>query len=242
MALKQDGPVKVFIGYDKVEPVAYHACCESLITNSTVPVSITPLYLPHLKEFRTPPHLAGYKPSNGFIFSRFLVPYLCGFHGTALFIDGDMIVKGDVAELFDMDMTGLAVRVVKHDYKTTATRKYLGSTNQDYPRKNWSSVILFNNGFFPNRVLDPSFVSNAKGSYLHRFQWIDESQIGDLPKGWNVLADEPNQAAYNDAKLIHYTLGTPCFDMYRTCQYGDDWWRTYEDMIVPLDRHGNSTI
>lgn len=226
-------PLKVFIGYDKAEPVAYHACAESIISNSSVPVSITPLYLPQLSQFRTPAHKDGYKPSNGFIFSRFLTPYLSGFKGKAVFVDGDMIVKGDVAELFDdalYPMAGLGVRVVKHDYKTTAPRKYLGAVNEDYPRKNWSSVILFNNEFFPNRKLTPEFVSQSTGEFLHRFQWLEDDQIGDLDKGWNVLADEPNQAPYNEAKLIHFTIGTPCFNEYQYCQYADDWHRVKDEM------------
>ena len=227
--LKIVEPLKVFIGYDKAEPVAYHACCESLISNSSSPVSITPLYLPQLK-FQTPDHKHGYKPSNGFIFSRFLVPHLCGYKGKAVFLDGDMIVKGDIVELFDMDMGGLGVRVVKHDYKTSVSEKYLGAVNQDYPRKNWSSVILWNNDYFPNRRLFPNKIENSTGEFLHRFQWLNDDEIGDLPKGWNVLADEPNQAPYNEAKLIHYTLGTPCFNEYKHSQYSDDWHRVHEDM------------
>jgi lipopolysaccharide biosynthesis glycosyltransferase len=223
-------PLKVFIGYDKAEPVAYHVCAESIISNSSVPVSITPLYMPQLQNFKTPKHQQGYKPSNGFIFSRFLTPYLSNYRDKALFVDGDMVVKGDVAELFEMDMSGLGVRVVKHDYRTTANKKYLGSVNLDYPRKNWSSVILWNNWFAPNSVLTPEYVGNQTGEHLHRFGWLTDEQIGDLPKGWNVLADEPNQAPYNEAKLIHYTLGTCCFDDYRHCQYADDWHRYHEDM------------
>ena len=238
-------PLKVFIGYDKAEPVAYHVCAESIISNSSAPVSITPLYLPQLQNFSVPEHQKGYKPSNGFIFSRFLVPYLSNFKGKSLFVDGDMVVKGDIAELFDHDrypMSGLGVRVVKHDYKTTATKKYLGATNLDYPRKNWSSVILFNNSFFPNEKLTPKFVSNSTGEFLHRFQWLQDDQVGELDKGWNVLADEPSQAPYNEAKLIHFTLGTCCFEDYRTSQYADDWWQAYESAIYPLNRKGESQL
>ena len=223
-------PLQIFVGYDKAEPVAYHTCVESIISNASVPVSITPLYLPQLAQFSPPKHIDGYKPSNGFIFSRFLTPYLSGFQGRSLFMDGDMVVKGDVAELFDLPMDGLGVRVVKHDYKTRHPKKYLNSVNQDYPRKNWSSVILFNNNFFPNQKLTPEKVSNSTGEFLHRFQWLTDEQIGDLPMGWNVLADEPNQASYNEAKLIHYTAGTPCFNEYKHCQYADDWHRHHSEM------------
>jgi lipopolysaccharide biosynthesis glycosyltransferase len=234
-------PLQIFIGYDKAEPVAYHACCESIISNSSRPVSITPLYLPQL-TIKTPQHLSNYQPSNGFIFSRFLTPYLSQFKGRSLFMDGDQTVLGDVAELFELPMDKLGVRVVKHDYTPKNAVKYLGAVNRAYPRKNWSSVILWNNDFYPNRKLTPEHISNSTGEYLHRFQWLEDSQIGDLPKGWNLLTEEENQVGYNEAKLLHHTNGTPCFHDYRTSQYADDWWRTYENMIHPLDRHSNSKI
>jgi lipopolysaccharide biosynthesis glycosyltransferase len=214
-------PFQIYIGYDKAEPVAYHTCVESILDNSSIPVSITPLYQPTLKEFVLPKHLDGYKPSNGFIFTRFLVPYLSNYRGVSLFLDGDMVVTGDIAELADEPMGYYGVKVVKHDYKTTANQKYLGAVNLDYPRKNWSSVILFNCGFYPNNYLTPETVGAASGEYLHQFKWLKDKQIGELPKGWNVLADEPNQAT--DPKLIHYTLGTPCFNEYKNCQYAETW-------------------
>lgn len=225
--------LNIFVGYDKAEPVAYHTCCESIISNSSEPVSITPLYLPQLRT-KTPTYKDGYPPSNGFIFSRFLVPHLMRYSGVALFIDGDMVVEGDVAELFKLDMANLGVRVVKHDYKTTAGTKYLGAKNEDYPCKNWSSVILWNCGYFPHRILEPKFLEESTGEYLHRFKWLGHTEIGELPKEWNVLADEPNQAT--DPKLIHYTLGTPCFSEYAKCQYSDRWHKYHYDTNNSLQR------
>jgi lipopolysaccharide biosynthesis glycosyltransferase len=212
----------VFIGFDPREAVAYHVCVNSIIRHSSLPVSITPLSLKTLEGCYREKHDDG---SNDFIYSRFLVPYLCGFQGQALFIDGDMIVRDDIAKLFACLPIDKDVAVVKHDYKTKATKKYLGAKNEDYPRKNWSSVVLWNCGHFPNRKLTPDFVAQQSGSFLHRFQWLDDSRIAELPREWNWLCDE---YAHNDeAKLLHYTLGTPCFEGYKDADHSQEWWEDF---------------
>ena len=115
------------------------------------------------------------------------------------------------------------VMVVKHDYKTRMAEKYLGSKNEDYPRKNWSSVILWNCNSHPNRRLTSEFVQKATGAELHRFSWLLDERIGELPPEWNWLPDEygPNP----DAKLLHYTLGTPCFHEFADTPQGNEWHR-----------------
>ena len=151
------------------------------------------------------------------------VPYLMSWTGSAIFIDGDMIVRGDIAELWDMRDLGKDVQVVKHDYKTKMKEKYLGAKNEDYPRKNWSSVILWNCSSFPNRKLTPEFIQQSTGSELHRFTWLDDARIGELPPEWNWLPDEygPN----DNAKLLHYTLGTPSFHEFANTPMADEWHR-----------------
>jgi hypothetical protein len=167
--------------------------------------------------------------SNTFTYARFLVPWRCGFRGRAIFLDGDMIVRADIAELAAMDTSYVGVRVVQHDYKTKHPVKYLGNKNEDYPRKNWSSVILWNCGFFPNHRLTPEFVAQKPGSYLHRFSWLSDPQIGALPSEWNRLVlEEPMTSA---DKLRHYTIGTPCFDEYSASDR--EWWKVYERTIAP---------
>jgi lipopolysaccharide biosynthesis glycosyltransferase len=144
------------------------------------------------------------------------------YQGWAIFIDGDMILRDDIVKLWNMHLEGhYDVLVVKHDYKTRMTEKYMGSPNEDYPRKNWSSVILWNCSSWPNRKLTPSFVQNQPGSYLHRFSWLDDDRIGELPIEWNWLPDEfgENPAA----KLLHYTLGTPCFTEFADTPQADEW-------------------
>ncbi len=159
--------------------------------------------------------------SNQFIYSRFLVPRLCDYIGHAIYLDGDMIVKGDLAELWEMRDGYFGAQVVKHEYKTKQPKKYLGATNEDYPRKNWSSVILWNCAYFPNRDLTPEYIAEQTGAHLHRFSWLVDTRIGELPPEWNWLVDE---YPHNDnAKLLHYTLGTPCFDAYNSCDHATEW-------------------
>lgn len=212
--------IPIFIGYDPREAVAYHTCVNSIIRNSSQPVSITPLALSLFREFYSN---SGKDGSNQFIYSRFLVPYLTGFRGHAIFIDGDMIVRGDIAELWALRSCHHDVQVVKHDYQTKMTEKYLGARNENYPRKNWSSVILWNCSSFPNRRLTPDFVQKSTGAELHRFTWIDDARIGELPVEWNWLADEFGHNEY--AKLLHWTLGTPSFVDFATAPMANQWHR-----------------
>jgi lipopolysaccharide biosynthesis glycosyltransferase len=210
-------PIPIFVGYDPREAVAYHTCANSIIRQASQPVAIVPLALNLFNDY-TETHTDG---SNQFIYSRFLVPHLMGYTGHAIFMDGDMIVRGDIAELWEQRSGFYDVQVVKHDYKTKMTEKYLGAKNEDYPRKNWSSVILWNCNSHPNRKLTPEFVQKSTGAQLHRFTWIEDNRIGKLPIEWNWLPDEygPNL----DAKLLHYTLGTPCFHEFATTPQGDEW-------------------
>jgi lipopolysaccharide biosynthesis glycosyltransferase len=212
-------PIPIFIGYDPREAIAYHACVNSIIRQSSVPVCIVPLALNNFKDY-TETHTDG---SNQFIYSRFLVPHLMDYSGFAIFMDGDMIVRGDIAELWALRQADKDVMVVKHDYKTRMTEKYLGSKNEDYPRKNWSSVMIFNCNNFPTKKLTPEYIQKSTGAHLHRFAWTSDDRVGELPPEWNWLPDE--YGANPDAKLLHYTLGTPCFHEFATTTMADEWHR-----------------
>jgi len=197
--------IPIFVGFDPREAVAYHVFTNSIIRHSSKPVSISPLALKNLEGY-SENHSDG---SNQFIYSRFLVPHLMGFEGWAIFADGDMLLRSDLNELWELRDESKAVMVVKHDYETRRSIKYLGSPNQNYPRKNWSSVVLWNCGHELNKGLTPNFISNSTGAELHRFTWLPDEVIGELPIEWNWLPDEFGQNS--DAKLLHFTLGTPCF-------------------------------
>jgi lipopolysaccharide biosynthesis glycosyltransferase len=212
-------PIPIFVGYDPREAIAYHACANSIIRHASKPVAIIPLALNLFEDYKET-HTDG---SNHFIYSRFLVPHLMNYTGHAIFIDGDMILRSDIVELWNMQRSDLDVQVVKHDYKTRMPVKYLGSKNEDYPRKNWSSVILWNCNSYPNRKLTPDFIQRSTGAELHRFTWLEDNRIGELPREWNWLPDEygPNP----DAKLLHYTLGTPCFHEFADTPQSEEWHR-----------------
>ena len=225
---------RIFIGYDPRESVAYHVCSQSLIEHSSIPLQITPLALPNIAGLYAETHTDG---SNAFIYSRFLIPWLCGWQGPALYLDGDMIVRSDIAELWALRRLDVGVQVVKHDYKTKHPVKYLGARNEDYPGKNWSSVILWNCGYSPHRCLTPDFVSKATGSYLHRFEWLLPEKVGDLPRSWNHLVGEYGKA---DCDLAHYTIGTPCFPGYEAQEYGVEWYDCLTNLMAPLPITGST--
>jgi len=216
--------VKIYIGFDQRESVAYHTFVQSLIDHASIPLDITPLAVKTLKGYEEKHE----DKSNDFVYSRFLTPFLNDFKGWAIFVDGDMICQTDIKELLDLRDNSKALQVVKHDYKTKANQKYLGNINQDYPRKNWSSVILWNCAHPKHKLLTPDFIANESGKYLHRFSWLEDSEIGELPKEWNWLATEyPNN---DQANIIHYTLGTPCFKDYRNTEMSDIWLKQYDRM------------
>lgn len=221
--------INIYVGFDDREAVAYHTFCQSILSRSSVPVSFTPLALKMLNKIYTEFHTDG---SNAFIYSRFLVPFLQKFQGWAIFADGDMTCHEDIAKLWELRDESKAVMVVKHDYKTKFNKKYLGNNNADYPRKNWSSIILFNCGHPSNKVLTPKFIENATGAQLHRFSWLTDDLIGEIPKEWNWLDSEYEEN--ETAKLIHYTVGTPCFTDYQNAGQANKWWGEYFQAILPL--------
>ena len=150
------------------------------------------------------------------------------YKGWAIYIDGDMILQSDIEELWQLRDQSKAVMVVKHNYKTKMSTKYLGAKNEDYPRKNWSSVILWNCQHPANRLVTPEFVQNSTGSQLHRFSWLPDELIGDLPIEWNWLADE--LGVNHSAKLIHFTLGAPCFEESKDTLMSEYW--HHERMLI----------
>jgi hypothetical protein len=219
--------VNLYVGYDPRESVAYHVFCQSVIDTSSVPVKFTPLHREMLQGFD------GQRDgTNAFIFSRYLIPSLQRFEGWAIFADGDMLFRRDIADLMALRDERYAVQVVKHHYKTRHPRKYIGSPlendNKDYERKNWSSVVLWNCGHPSNRLLTREFVEDAGAIFLHRFQWLRDEEIGDLPVTWNWLVGEyPHDAAH----LAHYTLGVPGLSHYRNCDHAAEWYETLHRVL-----------
>jgi len=218
-------PLNIFIGYDHAEEVAYHVLCSSIMRRASVPVSITPVALRHLSHTLT--RERDPLQSNDSAFSRWLVPWMAGYEGQALFMDCDMLVRDDIANLFALGVDDYAVQVVKHDHQPKAEKKYLGTTQTRYPKKNWSSVMLFNCD--QCKALTPEYVNTAHGLDLHQFKWLEgDWKIGDLPLEWNFLVDYYPNRAPSTIYNFHYTEGGPYFEDYRDCSYGDIWWEEYD--------------
>ena len=190
-------PLRVFIGFDHRQAVAYNVLQFSIFRRCTKPVAVTPLFLPTLPLTRT-----GLTP---FTFSRFLVPWLCGYQGWAMFLDIDYLCHGDLAELFALTDDRYAVMVSKN------VKKF-----------EWASMMMFNCGHPGNRILTPEYVQDPQQCRTpHTIDWLPEHLVGDLPREWNHLVGYDAPRA--DAKLIHYTQGMPIYEETRGSEYADAW-------------------
>ena len=220
--------IRVFIGFDSNETVAYHALSQSIIENASQPVAITPIVLDHLHAiFERERHQL---QSTEFAFSRFLVPYLCNYQGWAIFMDCDMIMLDDVAKLWALRDPQYAVMCVQHDHQPKETTKFLNQPQTTYEKKNWSSVMLMN--CERCKALTKDYVNTATGLELHRFRWLeDESLIGALPAKWNHLVDYDDPTPSDELALLHYTNGGPYFRDYQNCGYNTEWFEHRERMM-----------
>ncbi len=222
--------INVFIGYDNKERVAYNVLSHSIIQNSTKPVAITPIALNNLKDdfVRERNSLS----STEFSFSRFIIPHLMNYQGWALFMDCDMLMFEDIAELWRMRDDSKAIQVCKHDYTPKEKVKFLGQTQTAYPKKNWSSFMLMN--CKKCSTLTPDYVNRASGLELHQFKWLEsEELIGELPLEWNWLVNEYEYK--QDVKNVHYTDGGPWFTDYRECDYAEDWFKNHDECMLGHD-------
>ena len=230
LKVKMDNVIKIFIGYDPVESIGWHTMAHSILELSSSPVAIIPVNIRNLKSIYQRPKDP--KQSTEFSFTRFLVPYLCSYDGYAIFFDCDMMLRTDIAQIFNAvkEQPDKAVYVVKHDYKSKHNVKFLNAVQYEYPRKNWSSVMLWNCGHPANRQVIPEFVNTATGAELHQFKWLKDNEIGDLDIRWNWLVgefDNPPQ----DVKNVHWTIGGPYFDEYANADFSGEW-RSLRDAVL----------
>lgn len=211
---------KIFIGWDSREPEAAEVCRHSILKNSTLPVEIIFLKQQDLRQQKIYTREPDLKASTEFSLTRFLVPHLCNFKGYAVFVDCDFVFTGDVRELFQSLDTNKAVHVVQHDYTPLQRTKMDNQEQHLYPRKNWSSLILFNCAHQSNLQLSADEVNNRSPSWLHRFSWLEDDEIGNLSKEWNWLVNWYHEPQDGHPKAIHYTEGGPWFNNYKHCEYG----------------------
>lgn len=219
--------LRIFIGYDPREAVAYHVLSHSILSRATCPVAITPLVRTHLRGWYW--RERGPQESTDFARSRFIVPALCGYQGHAVFMDCDMLCRVDIGQLWNeiLAQPDTAVLCCQHDYTPKMGTKFLGQQQTDYPRKNWSSFMVFNNAMC--HALTPSYVNKATGLELHRFHWLGcDCRIGALPVDWNWLVGEYPSNPH--AKILHFTRGGPWFEEFRTCDHAAEWFAEVEAM------------
>ena len=224
--------MKVFVGYDTREDIAYQVCKHSLEARNK-DVEVRPLKQNELRDQGWYTRPIDKLASTEFTFTRFLVPELSNFDGWALFCDSDIIFIEDIKELFDQAEDKYAVMCAQHDYTPKEGIKMDGQTQTVYPRKNWSSVVLFNCGHPSNRKLDLNLVNNTliTGAYLHRFSWLDDSEIGQISHEWNWLTDWYEEGKDGTPKALHYTEGGPWFENYRNCDWHLTWKKELQEMM-----------
>lgn len=209
--------IRIFIGYDDKELVCYHVAVSSIVRNCSAPVSITPLNLKNIPEY-TEYHNDS---SNSSSYTRYLVPYLSNYTGWAIYLDCDVLLTTDIKSLWSIRNDQFAIQCVKHNYSTKSSIKFLGSSNKNYKRKNWSSVMLMNCGHPAMSVLTPKLIEESTGEFLHQFKWLPDNLLGEIPLEWNWLVGEYSNNP--EANLLHYTLGAPCFEEYSNCDAADLW-------------------
>ena len=212
-----------FIGYDSKEDIAYRVCKQSLIRNSSIDVNVIALKLYELISKGYYKRSIDPLASTEFTYSRFLVPLLMNFKGWAVFCDCDFLFFEDVSKLFNNLKDDKAVYCVQHDYTPKEKHKMDGQKQTIYPRKNWSSFIVFNCSHPSNKKLDINIVNNESGSYLHQFKWLKDEEIGSLDERWNWLEGWTSNHNNKSPFSVHYTRGGPWFDEWQDVEYADLW-------------------
>ena len=216
--------MKVFVGYDTREDMAYQVCKHSIERHSPT-AEVIPLKQNDLRDSGWYNRPVDKLASTEFTFTRFLVPELANFNGWAVFMDCDMLLRTDIAELFAQTDETKAVMCVQHDYAPKEGTKMDGQKQTVYPRKNWSSMMLINCGHPSNAKLNMDLVNEPEinGAYLHRFSWLTDEEIGKLSPEWNWLVGHYKEPVDGAPKLVHYTEGGPWFENYRDCEYNYEW-------------------
>ncbi len=215
--------INFFIGYDSKEDIAYRVCKQSLLNNSTSNIKVKSLKLYELiaKNFYT--RAVDPLASTEFTYSRFLIPALMNYKGWAIFCDCDFLFFKDINLLFDSIEGDKAVYCVKHDYKPKEKHKMDGQQQTIYPRKNWSSFIVYNCEHPSNKKLTVDLVNSQTGSFLHQFKWLNDNEIGSLDERWNWLEGWSSKNNKKEPYAVHYTRGGPWFDEWQDVEFADEW-------------------
>lgn len=235
--LKPEMNRAIYVGWDPREEAAYAVAIASVARRLSAFIPVHGLMLGDLRARGLYTRPVAYKPgpAGGEIMwdvisdapmatqhacARFLVPALART-GWALFMDGDVLARADLAALFDGLDPAKALYCVQHDHRPVSTRKMDGQLQTAYARKNWSSVMAINCDHPANRTLTVDLVNAVPGRDLHRFSWLRDDEIGALDPAWNFLVGHSDPAI--DPRIVHFTDGTPDMPGYADQPYADEW-------------------
>ena len=212
--------MRVFIGHDSRHPKATKACYNSIKAYNKN-IKVIPLYKHKLIDKGVYGRKDIQGESTEFSFTRFYVPLMSKYKGISMFCDNDFIFRDDVAKIFDYLKEDDLIACVKHKYYNIQNTKMDGVVNKMYPRKNWSSLMVFNNKKLEN-ILTKEYLDKASAADLHQLAWA-ENKISEVDGTWNHLVGEQPYSKKNPAKGIHFTNGGPWFEEYKDCQFADEW-------------------
>lgn len=210
------------MGYDSREDIAWQVCRHSLHRHASCDLEVYPLKQSTLRELGLYTRPTDKSASTEFSLTRFLAPYVAAHDGWTMFCDCDFLFTTDVMTVLEGRDQAKAVHVVQHEYSPANAIKMDGQAQTTYPRKNWSSFMLFNNAHPAVRALTPDVVNTASAAFLHRFEWVDDKDIGALPITWNFLEGEYPKPAQKP-NVIHFTNGGPWFENWQHVDYADLW-------------------
>ena len=235
-------PLRVYVGWDSREDIAYQVCKQSILDHASVPVKVIPLKQDDLRKKGIYTRSVDQLASTEFTFTRFLVPYLAGYTGWALFIDCDFVFLDDVKKIFDQADDKYAIMCAQHDYTPKEGTKMDGQVQHVYPRKNWSSMMLINCGSYTNGVLTKELVNNETktGAYFHRFSWVPDAEVGELSHEWNWLVGWYKEPEDGTPKALHYTEGGPWFKEYENCEYALEWYKAKSSYLENAYLHAST--
>ena len=221
-----------YIGYDAKEDIAYRVCKQSLINKSTISISVKSLKLYELisKNFYT--RSIDPLASTEFTYSRFLIPTLMNYNGWAVFCDCDFLFFEDISLLFNSLDDNKALYCVQHDYTPKEKHKMDGQKQSIYPRKNWSSFMVFNCSHPSNKKLTKEIVNAESGSFLHQLRWLDDSEIGSLDERWNWLEGWTSNHNKSEPFAVHFTRGGPWFDEWQDVEFAKEWNRERDKYLL----------
>lgn len=216
--------IKIFIGRDRNAEIAYQVCKLSLTENTTIPLNIHPINKYNIQEYNRKSEAV---EATDFSFARFFVPFLSDFTGISIFVDGDFLFLEDVGKLLEHYDDRFAIMCCKHNYVPLNDVKMGGRVQTRFPRKNWSSLMIFNNNHPKLKTLSPDTINGQSGAFLHQFKFLEDNDVGSIPIEWNWLVNWYKEPIDGKPKALHYTEGGPWLPEYKNSIYSNEF-HSYE--------------